>query len=80
MKTREAKRQLYQTHVYHLPKPGPDVTVIQEGETVIVRRRIDPARARESLKWLRANLARNRKKRSGPTATQLIRELRDHGR
>jgi len=47
---------------------------------VIVRRRIDPARARESLKWLRANLARNRKKRSGPTATQLIRELRDHGR
>lgn len=80
MKTKDAKRELYQTMVYHLPKPGPGVSVIREGETVIVRRRIDRARSRAAIAALRARIARNRKKRSGPTATEIIREIRDTGR
>jgi hypothetical protein len=74
----KAKAQAYQDVIFHIPK-GRNVTVIREGESIIVRRRIDPAARRRAVAALRANIKRNRAKRSGPTATELIRELRDHG-
>lgn len=69
----------FKDYVRRQAKRGIKVSIIREGETFVVRREVPEAVRRAACERIIARLKRP-DRRSGPTASEIVREMRESGR
>ena len=79
MKTKFAAKEALKTHVYHIPR-GRNVKVVHQGDTIVVTRRVSAAARKRAFEAILRHMDKQPRRSDGPTATEIIREIRDSGR
>ena len=69
----------FKDYVRRQAKRGIKVTIIREGESIIVRRQVPEARRRAAVAAILRDMDKNRGSK-GPTASEIVREMRESGR
>lgn len=69
----------FKDYVRRQAKRGIKVTIVHQGESLIVRREVPEARRRAAVSAILKNMYRNRSAK-GPTASELVRQMRESGR
>jgi hypothetical protein len=69
----------FKTHVRRQAKRGIKVSVARQGQAFLVRRKVPEAMSRAACERIIARLKRP-ERRAGPTASQIVREMRERGR